>query len=513
MMKLLIGILTFLPSIITAQLTWSDGAAELIFENCSVCHNSNGIAPFSLMTYDEVTSNIQGISDAIESGYMPPWTADDEYSNLAHSRSLTDAEKVNLLSWLEDGAPSGELAQAPPAPVFANEGFIQVEPDLEVEMEPYTSSASAFQDDYVCISIPTGLTEDKVIRGFEVIPGNPAILHHCLVYIDEEGTYSSDFSGFCGGPNNDEGLIGGFAPGAFPTVFPSDGEDFNMGITLPAGSNIVLALHYPHGSAGEVDQSKVKFYFYEEDVEIREVQTHPLLENWNFSIAPNTQEEVMADFSIGNQDISIFSVFPHMHLVGEYIQSYAVSPNSDIIPLIRIPHWDFEWQEFYFFDHLQRIPAGSTLYANGTYNNTADNPHNPNDPPATITAGLNTSDEMFLVYFHFMEYMDGDEDLDLEELTVLSTAEIVGSEESVIAVYPNPAENEVNFDLSIVNQSLVSLYIYDGNGRVIEKVLNKAVLTSDVPSVIWNTADVPSGTYYYSLLLDGKPQSGAVVVK
>jgi len=432
---------------------------------------------------------------------------------LAHSRALEPAEKLALLSWLDDGPASGNLADAPPAPVFENEGFIQLEADLELEMEVHESNATATQDDYICVSIPTGLTEDKIIRGFEVVPGNPSILHHCLVYIDDTGTTESDFSGVCGGPANDEGLIGGYAPGTFPTIFPSNGEDINMGITLPAGSNVILALHYPHGSAGEVDQTKVKFYFYEDEAEIREISTFPLLQNWSFQIDANEQEEVMASFGPTQQDYSIFSVFPHMHLVGEFIQAYASTADNELIPLIRVPHWDFEWQEFYFFEQLQRVPAGSTLYSNGTFNNTASNPHNPNDPPQTIYPGLNTSDEMFLVYFHFLPYEEGDEDLDIENLISLSTEELIVEEDSEIKVYPNPAEESVRIDLGLENASRVSLYIYDYAGKLVEKLVDKQTLSSAESEVTWNSSLAEAGVYYYSAMVDGVPYSGPIIIR
>jgi len=512
-MRTFFSILLMIPITMQAQLTWSDGAAEMIFENCSVCHNPNSIGPFDLLTYEDVSNFSGAISEAVESDYMPPWTADDSYSSFAHSRALEITEKQALLSWLADDLPIGNMVDAPPAPIFENDGFIQEEADLEVEMEPHTSNATATQDDYICVSIPTGLTEDRIIRGFEVVPGNSTILHHCLVYIDESGNSQSDFSGFCGGPNNEQGLIGGYAPGTFPTVFPSNGDDINMGITLPAGSNIILALHYPHGSAGEEDQTKVKFYFYDEDVEIREFATYPLLENWNFNIEANTQEEVMASFGPIQQDYSIFSVFPHMHLVGEYIQAYAVTDDNVTIPLVKIPHWDFEWQEFYFFENLQHIPAGSMLYSNGTYNNTNSNPHNPNDPPQDIQPGLNTSDEMFLVYFHFTPYEDGDEDMDIESLVSLSTEELISVSDSKIRVFPNPASDEVMLNLALTNTSRVSLYIYDHAGQLVDKVIDKQDLTPERSQVKWNTTEVSSGMYYYSALIDGTPVSGSLVVR
>lgn len=504
-----------IPVLSFGQLTWADDAAEIVYSNCTACHNDNGIAPFSLMDYESVQNNAGPIIDAVESDYMPPWTADDDYQSYAHSRKLSEVEKLTLLAWLNGGLEQGDMADAPPPPVYSNQGFIQAIPDLELEMEEYTSAATATQDDYICISLPTGLLEDKKLKAYEVVPGNPSILHHCLVYIDESGTYPTDFSGVCVGPNDEEGLIGGYTPGAVPTVFPSNGDDINMGITVPAGSNLVLAMHYPHGSAGEVDQTKIRLYFYEDDVEIREVSTYPLLSNWDFNIPANSQEEVMAQFNFFNEDLSVLSVFPHMHLLGEYINSYAVTEDDEVIPLIKINHWDFEWQEFFFFEHIQKIPAGSTFFANGTFNNTSDNPHNPNDPPIDVGAGLNTTDEMFLVYFHYLPYEEGDEDMDLSILTTLPTgvAELNRKSHHVIRAIPNPASDEVQFSVTSSKSAKASLFIYDGVGKCVHEVASKKMLPEGVNTLKWGVDDVPSGIYYYSLRLDGEVYAGKIVVE
>jgi len=382
-------------------------------------------------------------------------------------------------------------------------------------MEPYTSEATFADDDYICVSIPSGLTEDKVLKAFEVVPGNPAILHHCLVYIDESGDYPSNFGGNCTGPNDDEGLIGGYTPGSVPAVFPSNGDDINFGITVPAGSNIVFAMHYPHGSEGQVDQTKIRMYFYEEEVDVREVFTYPLLENWTFSVPPNTFQNVSAQFNDIPIDVSFLSVFPHMHLIGDYIKAYALDPDNDTIPLVRVNNWDFEWQEFYFFDQIQKIPAGSVLRSEGIFNNTSSNPSNPNDPPQLITAGLNTTDEMFLVYFHYLPYVEGDENIDLGELTQLPVglSEIELDANSFLSVYPNPSNGQVTFDFSLTDSFNSSLYIYNTKGELMDKVIQNMHIPSGEYKHVWDSQNMAPGLYYYSLMLDGENFSGKLMIQ
>ena len=494
--------------------TWSDDIATIIYNNCSTCHNEQSIGPFELITYQQVQAFSTDIIEAVESDYMPPWTADNNYSDLSHSRKLSSEDKTTLLNWLESGMPVGLVENIPPPPVFEYSGFIQAPADLELTMDAHVSNATENDDDYICVSIPSGLTEDKVIKAFEIIPGNPSILHHCLVYIDPTGAYPNDFSGTCVGPSNDAGLIGGYTPGAVPTVFPSNDEDVNLGITIPAGSNIVLAMHYPHGSLGETDQSSIKLYFYEDDVDHREVSTYPLIQNWSFFLPANQETEVSATYSNFNVDFSILSAFPHMHLIGDNITSYAVTPEEDLIPLINIPHWDFEWQEFYFFQELQRVPAGSTLHGTGSYNNTSENHHNPNDPPLAVGPGLNTSDEMFLVYYHYLPYLEGDELLDIEALTSLPTHlyEVPMENGSTVSVFPNPASNLVNFELNLIASSTVSLSIYSSQGQIVSEVLQNQNTPAGINRTVYDSSKLLSGLYYYSLMVNGAAYSGQFLI-
>jgi hypothetical protein len=496
-----------------AQTTWSDDVAEIVYTNCATCHHDGGIAPFTLMSFGDALNNYYPILDAVQSGYMPPWKADIGYQEYSHERVLS-AEDINTIeAWINDGLQEGNIENAPPPPGFSDEGFLTATPDLELTMESYLSQATTNADDYICVSIPSGLTQDKKIRAFEVIPGNPSIVHHCLVFIDETGNYQSNFNGNCVGPNG--GLIGGYTPGAIPTIFPSNDAEFNLGMTIPAGSNIVLALHYPHGSIGEEDQTKIRFYFYDDATEIREVQTESIIQNWFFNIQANTIEEVTADFSFIPQDVSILSVFPHMHLIGESIESYAITPANDTIPFVRVSEWDFEWQQFYFFKNIQHVPAWSTIYGSGVYNNTSDNPHNPNDPPINVGAGENTSNEMFLVYFHFLAYVEGDEFYDMEELTSLPVglAEINQTPAGSIQVFPNPASEAMQFEFNLEQSAKVSLYIYDLSGKLVDQVLNREFVGVGKSRATWDVSNIPQGVYTYSAMVNGSPVNGKLMIK
>lgn len=493
------------------QANWSDDVAEIVYENCTACHRNGGIAPFSMMSYESAAEYASVIDDVILTNYMPPWSPDPDYQSYAHERLLDEAEKIALIEWANTGALPGNLDNAPPPPVYPSDGYIAQVPDVEVQIEEYTSQATPTSDDYVCFSMPLNLTEAKKLRAFEVIPGNPDIVHHCLLYIDESGTYPSDFSGTCVGPT--EGLIGGYTPGAVPTVFPSNGDDVNMGVTIPAGSNIVLAMHYPEGSLGETDQTKVRLFFYDDAVQIREIQTEPIIQNWEFMLPAHEITDVSANWNLIPQDVSMLSIFPHMHLLGKYIECYGVTLDGDTLSMINIPHWDFEWQQFYAFENMITVPAWTDVIAQGSFDNTANNPHNPNTPPITVWPGLNTADEMFIVYFQFLPYEDGDELLPLEELTTMPTSvNELNWSASPISCFPNPMNESCEFSFESTSPSMLSLYIYDSNGRLISKVADREQIGTGSHNYRW-TADpgLAPGIYHYSTRLGGEVFIGKIL--
>ena len=391
---------------------FSEHIALIIYDNCTPCHRDNGIAPFPLESYWDVYNERYNIANEVALGEMPPWPPDTAYQRYAHERVLTQAEKNQIIAWVNANGPRGDSTLAPCAPEFPDDGFLGA-PDLKLTIPTYTSNATASSDDYVCFSLPTGLNSAKIVKALEVVPGNSAIVHHVIIYVDETGTYQTNTSGNCMGPGNAK-VLGGYAPGSLPNVFVNS-PNTKMGVTIPAGANIVLAMHFPEGSAGQQDSTSINLYFYPDtSTSVREVSVAPFAGSFNFTIPANTVTTISENSGPIPGDISALSVFPHMHLLGKSIIAFAVTPSNDTLPLINIPEWDFEWQDFYTFINPVKIPAGSIVYSDATYDNTTNNHHNPNNPPQDVHAGLNTTDEMFILSLQYTLYQTGDENIDLE---------------------------------------------------------------------------------------------------
>ena len=516
-MKKLAFLMLFASSSVFAQ-TWSDNTASIVYNKCASCHHPGGIAPFSLMSYAEVSSMATAIHDAISTNEMPPWPPNENYQQYSHSRALSAADKTTMLDWISNGAPEGNPANAPAPPVF-NSGSVLGNGDLMLQIPLYQSKAQGGQDDYVCFSIPTGLTQNRYVRAMEIVPGNREIVHHALIYIDPTGSYQGDsVGGNCGGPPQTSTLIGGYTPGSSPLIFPS-ATGFKLGMSIPANSNIVLAMHYPEGSFGQYDSTKVILHFYPPgETGIREVYAAPVLQNWSLSIPPNQLTSFTAQYPNSGgvpTNYSVLSVFPHMHLLGKNIRAYAVTPANDTVKFADIPHWDFHWQDFYFFKHLQKVPTGSVMKGEATYDNTVNNEHNPSDPPVWVFAGESTTDEMFLVYFHFLQYQQGDELIDLESLLSLGMQELISDDEWKI--YPVPFTESISIKPNqLKTGDLVSLAIYDYQGRLVRTICEKQTIQAAFGGFEWDGlsdegSEAKAGTYFISMNCNGSKSSHPII--
>ena len=460
-------LILFITSTAKAQTyipTWSDDIACIFYSRCTSCHNANGIAPFSLIDYNDAVAYATGIQTAVNSKYMPPWPPDVSYQTLAHERILTPQEITLINDWINNGTQQGNIANAPAPPVYSSAAQITA-PDISLVMPNYVVPPLS-SDMYRCFVMPTNVSVDKYLAAIEILPGNRNIVHHVLVYQDVANTALTlgsldpdpGYTSFGGPGSNSAELVGGWVPGSEPYFLPA-----GMGIKLKANSKIILQIHYPLGSTGQTDSTRVNF-LYSTSPSVRNVRVDPLLyhnapvlQNGPLFIPANTIQTFHEMFTIpaivGN--VTLLTVGPHMHLIGTQAESYAVSTLLDTIPLIRINNWDFHWQGFYSFRKPVKIPAGSTLHAYATYDNTGGNPNNPNNPPQNVGLGENTTDEMMLTYFYWLPYVTGDENIAVDTVTVPLTYNgctyTTGINDHVVnsnfRVYPNPATDFAVIDL------------------------------------------------------------------
>jgi hypothetical protein len=500
---------------------WSTDVAPILYNRCTQCHHSGGIAPFALMTYPEASAMSASIKTDVQDKKMPPWPPDPNYSHLAHERVLSAAEINTIVNWVDAGSPSGDLSLAPPAPVYSNTGVLPGTPDLVIKIPNYVSTASS-GDVYQCFTIPSGMLVDKYITGFEAIPGNTGIVHHVLVFSDTTGTCASldaaspgpGYPNFGGVGTSDAIMIGGWVPGGQPITLPT-----GFGVRLANHADIVLQIHYPAGSAGQTDSTEVHFFFAPASASVRNVYINPPLYHYApvinaplFIPANTTQTftETMAGIPL---DASLLGVAPHMHLIGRSIKSYGIPLTGDTIKLIDIPDWDFHWQGFYLFPKIKKIPAGTTLKAEAFYDNTSANPENPNSPPQDVSVGEATTDEMMLVFMVYTYYQPGDENIIIDSGILTNNVTNYYRGQQLLEVTPNPAVTDIVMKCYMEEADRGTVEVVDMLGKVVKQLMNNEPMKEGYSAHSYNVAGLPQGTYIVRLRTSQRILSQKIIIR
>ncbi len=465
-----------------AQLVYKD-VAGIFHKRCTSCHHA-GANSYNWTTYSTTKPFVSSILVDLNIGKMPPWNADTAYTRFQHERIITASEKSQIINWITQGALAGDTTLAPPAPVYSNGYELIGTPDLILSIGQFTSTATS-ADKYYCFSIPSGLTQDRVIRAIEVVPGNKSIVHHAVITADSTGAYSSDLSGNCFSIPGNVG-IGTYAPGTAATVFPGD-LPIRAGVLLKAGSKVIIQMHYPKGSAGQVDSTKIRLFFYPQNItNYRRIYVATPLQNWSMIINANTTNTYTAYYPSASTNLtsslSVYALMPHSHLICKTMLNYAYIPGVDTVKLIKIKNWDFHWQDYYKTKKLIKVPSGYRLFSSHTFDNTSSNPHNPNNPPQTILAGTSTDSEMLFDGLMFMAYQPGDELVDLEAMLGADTL-LVGVKKNYfdnkqisITTFPNPFNDNITFRIPLKQKTDVEISIYDLLGKQLyyKKLLNQS---------------------------------------
>lgn len=475
MKQLFPALFVALPLLAGAQtIDWATDVAPILYNHCVSCHSDDGIGHFSLLGYNNAYANRYGIQYMTETKQMPPWKADPEYRHFTGENILSDSEIETISQWVNNNGPMGDPALAPQEPVFIPGSSIGM-PDHIVTTPLYTSSASA--DEYRCFVIPTGLQQNKFLSALEVLPGNHQMVHHVLIFEDVSGqgavldaqTPEPGYLSFGGTGVANARLIGAWVPGSQARLYP-DGT----GIKLNAGSDLIVQMHYPSGVMGMSDQTTFNIFYTAASTGVRELQINsllnhvaPSLQNGPLFIPANAVKTFHAQYTVPFPG-SVISVAPHMHYIGSSMKVFAVTLQNDTIPIINIPEWDFHWQGFYTFQYVEKIPIGAKLHAYATYNNTVNNPFQPSFPPQNVWLGEATTDEMLLVYFTYMGYQTGDENILLDSSLLNTNLPLVPETATLgsLGVYPNPATNHITVDAGLGNAAELQLSLLDIQGRI-----------------------------------------------
>ncbi|GAA4354438.1 hypothetical protein GCM10023185_16290 [Hymenobacter saemangeumensis] len=483
------------------QVTFSQHIAPLIYSHCTPCHRTGEVAPFPLTSYNEVVSRAQTIKYATGIRYMPPWKPDPNYKHYLDENTLTDAEIQLIRTWVDSGTPQGNPAQAPPLPTFPSGSQLGT-PDLVVPMRQAFTHQGNGQDLYRVFVLPVNLPADRDIAAIEFRAGNKRIVHHAIIGLDTtqqaQGLDAADpgygytrFGGF--GFNPVEENWGGWVPGTQARFYPA-----GLGKKLYRRASLLLQIHYGPSYTTQNDSSAINIFFARQPV-TRYVQTLPVISPQTLTNGPFVLPANQVTTFRANQmvpfDVTLLSVLPHAHLLGQKWKVWAVKPNGDTIRLVKINDWDFRWQGNYRFTSLLRVPAGSRLQAEVSYDNTAQNPRNPFSPPQRVQWGESTTAEMLLTYFDAVPYRSGDENIVLG----ISPSVVPAPNFTNLSIYPNPASGGATASFQLKRPSSVSLAIFDNMGKLVRTVEQARAFGAGTQQVPLPLESLAAGIYFLRL--------------
>ncbi len=362
--------------------TYAKDIAPILNENCVVCHRPGETAPMSLTTYDEVRPWAKAIAKNVGERIMPPWHADKGIGVFSNDRSLDDDKIATIVRWVDQGATRGELKDLPPSPTFPTGDWKLGPPDLEIAFKKVDLPAGG-PDQFFNLEHTLDLPSDRWVRAVEIRPTNRKVTHHVIVYQTEN----------LDTPPN--GWLGAWAAGAEPMQFPE-----GTGRLVKKNGILIGDMHYHPADSPQSEETRIGLHF-AADSSIKKEVVNLWLDNRTFEIpAGNPSFTANSTFSFP-QDSVILSVMPHMHYRGRSFKYVATYPNGRSDVLMSTSNYDFNWQTNYVFKKPIKVPRGTQIECVAEWDNSADNPRNP-DPTKNVKFGSASTDEMMIGFVDYV---------------------------------------------------------------------------------------------------------------
>ncbi len=452
MMAALAGVLLFAPPARAQDITFAKDIAPIVFAACASCHRPGGPGPFSLTNYTEVRQRATQIALVTQSRFMPPWKVEPGIGHFVGQRTLTSGELELIDRWARDGAPEGDPALTPPLPRWPD-GWLLGTPDLVVTTSAYTLAPQS-TDAFRIFAIRLPVTQRVYVRGIEFHPGNARVVHHANIRVDRTGeTRALDdadpLPGYDGlMPRTAEypdGHFLGWTPGQIAPLVSSD-----LAWALEPGSDLVVQLHLQPSGATEEVRSEIGLFF--GDRPPTRTPTILRLGSQGIEIAPGDATYSIHDSYTLPVDANVLAIQPHAHYRAREIRGTATLPDGTTRLLMHIKDWDFRWQHVYREIEPIPLPKGTRLSMDYSYDNSAENPRNPQLPPARVFWGQRSRDEMGDLWFQLLAESDADRTtLSAEIARKMSSEDVIGYE-TLLRV--DPKDVELHNDVALLYLSL-----------------------------------------------------------
>jgi hypothetical protein len=377
--------------------TFSRDIAPILYSHCARCHRPGEAAPFSLLSYADAARHAAQIAYVTQQHVMPPWKPQPGYGHFRGENRLTAAQIAAIQRWAAAGAPEGDPRGAPKPPQFTP-GWQHGMPDLVVQMPKAADVPADGPDEYRCFVVPVPVTGERFIRAAEFRPGNPSVVHHALLFLDNTGAARRNGESYScfGTPGFLPGSgLGGWTPGSSPAEYPPDAP-----ATLHPHTDLVIQLHLHPTGRPQQERSSVGLYFTD-----RKPTNHLMdvaLTSRAIDIPPGDAAYKVRDHFTMPVDVRMMGIIPHAHYICKDMKGWAILPDGRKQWLIWIRDWDFNWQEQYHYAEPFVLPEGTRVEMEFTYDNSEGNPRNPNHPPRRVRWGGGTTDEMAGLHLQVM---------------------------------------------------------------------------------------------------------------
>jgi len=411
-------------------ITFNKDVAPLLFERCVSCHHPDGEAPFSLLTYATARSRASLIAAVTKSRLMPPWKSEPGYGDFIGQRHLSNSDIDRIQQWVAAGAPQGDPRDLPPEPPWSA-GWQLGTPDLIVSLpEPYMVRAEGpdFSRTFV---LPLPVETTRYVRGLEFRPGNAGVVHHANIRIDRTpGSRRLDEEDPASGYHGlllpsavfPDGHFLGWTPGQNAPLLPRD-----LAWRLSRGTDLVVEIHFVPNGTAEVVKPSVGLYLTDDPPKRTPAMLR--LGRQDIEIPAGQKEYVSTDTFVLPVDVEVLAVQPHAHYRAREVRGTATQPDGTTTPLIYIKDWDYRWQHVYRYVQPLALPKGTTLSMRYVFDNSAENPRNPHQPPRQVRWGQQSTDEMGDLWVQMLTHTDQDLQVLNDVLRVKHmTDEVVGYE-------------------------------------------------------------------------------------
>jgi len=410
------------PTAVPANPTFAKDVLPIFQRSCQVCHRPDQMAPFSLLTYEDARPFARSIKQKVETRYMPPWHLDRSVGEYDPDPSLSDEEIAIISKWVDQGSPRGDMKDAPPPVVFppANSWVFDEQPDLVVESSGFDVPRSG-PDLYPSVTVPSGMTEDRYIKWMQVMPENPKVVHHVLVYTIQDAQSVGQVQRAAGAAPRGRNANAPVAAAAANTGQPqtsllieyargNDGDIFKEGSAkmLQAGSQIRFSFHYhPNGeTAVPHEKTKVGIKFFPKGYEPKHLIVTTGISSQETLVIPPGEANARSDaFFRLEKPARLVSFQPHMHYRGKRQTLEAILPSGQVQLITDVNRFTWLWQIAYPYKNEPAYPAGTVLHMTAWHDNSTGNKENP-DPSAFVGWGNRTVDEMNIGWLDFYYISD-----------------------------------------------------------------------------------------------------------